>query len=610
MTTNGPITISCPHCQKRLKASREQAGKHGKCPKCGTRLVIPSVVSPSNSSHTTLTTVNASRICVLQGEQPVKHLHIAPDGMFLASSTGAWRLQGPERLNILKGRKYYEVSSLAISSDSSLLFASGHDNNDPALMRLWNLQEGKLLKQWKGPENFTQCSVFTVDGTMLATGTYPYREGEHFIRLWSMPECVLLATLKGHAAQVEHLTVTPDGKCLISGDSQGVVRIWELPSGKMVARCRTEEQNGVGCLTVTPNGRIVADGTHSWVRLWAIPDGRSLQRMKFEAFWIRSLVTSPDSKLLAGCGSSRIVRVWSLPDGQVMRDLKGHQGNVTCLAISRDGQLLASGGEDQDVILWNLPDGRRLATLEDHPGKVLTLAFSPNSRTVAVGSEDGTVILWDISVSGASVPASGAVTGTSKRPIPSSASERLSGKTLIIELTLPEGESADTVLGELATTVLAQQQGMGHERDFVFETLFRIAPPRATFVVDNVQSTIEAEDSVVTVIAPLTGLPSHDEQAILSVLRGAVWEPRRGDLFFDALCRLPADCYGRWSHHERRQRAPILRHANFRDSRTVNPGATVTAQIAEQSADAADEVHGSAVWFVLKSGAGKRGHSR
>ena len=60
-------------------------------------------------------------------------------------------------------------------------------------------------------------------------------EGEDYtIKLWSMPDGALVKTLKGHDL-VHSVTVSPDGKLLVSGDAMGSIRQWSLPDGKRLA---------------------------------------------------------------------------------------------------------------------------------------------------------------------------------------------------------------------------------------------------------------------------------------------------------------------------------------------------------------------------------------
>jgi predicted Zn finger-like uncharacterized protein len=403
------LRTTCPRCRKTLRVKTAAAGKKVRCPHCqhvfsvlhedaaspdgaGLPAATPTPPNPGERARA----IAMGRRVVLGGHgRPVEHLLISPDGKVLAATSGAWHLPRGEPLGILNERTNYEVSALAVSPDSRLLFAAGYDNGQPAMMRLWSLPEGRLLREWEGPHNYTQCAAFTPDGKVLATGTYPWSRADTHIYLWGMPEGAALQALKGHGARVCHVAVTPDGSTLVSADIEAVVRLWSLPKGKMLARCRTDLPGEPRSLTLSPDGRFAAVAAQARVQVWGIPAGRLLGTVKHD-FWVRGLAISPDARVLFTSDDSRsgLIRTWSLPDCKPLQELKGHTGEVTCLAVSPGGWFLASGGKDQDVRLWNLADGSPLATLEDHPGHVTRLAISPDGQVVAVGSEDGSVTIW------------------------------------------------------------------------------------------------------------------------------------------------------------------------------------------------------------------------
>jgi hypothetical protein len=121
----------------------------------------------------------------------------------------------------------------------------------------------------------------------------------------------------------------------------------------------------------------------------------------------------------------------------------------------------------------------------------------------------------------------------------------LTGKILIIQLSIPDGQSINNALPDLGRSVLAMQSGMGHGSDILLKSLLSKAPPRAVVIVDNAQPIMEAEDTLLILLTKLTSMSDRDERAIHTVLQGAAWKPQKGDSFFDALTRQPVDCWGR-----------------------------------------------------------------
>jgi WD40 repeat protein len=61
-----------------------------------------------------------------------------------------------------------------------------------------------------------------------------------------------------HGAGVKSVSFSPDGRFLASGGADGVVRMWEVESGREVRRM----EHGAGCESVSfsPDGRFLASG--------------------------------------------------------------------------------------------------------------------------------------------------------------------------------------------------------------------------------------------------------------------------------------------------------------------------------------------------------------
>ena len=120
-----------------------------------------------------------------------------------------------------------------------------------------------------------------------------------------------LLALAGHNHFINSLAYAPDGRTLVSGDGDGVVKIWDVPTGTERAELPKYEEE-ITALTVSSDGQILA------------------------------VASGPN------------VELWDVTKATLIAKAPPHAGKVKCLAFSPDGTLLASGGYDEAVRLWDL----------------------------------------------------------------------------------------------------------------------------------------------------------------------------------------------------------------------------------------------------------------
>ena len=215
------------------------------------------------------------------------------------------------------------------------------------------------------------------DGGELARGGSPPASGRGApVRLDRhgdpLPEGAVarLGTLRlRHGGKIFALAFTPDGKAVASGGSWGVVRLWDVATGK--ERQSFPGHRGLICsLAFSPDGRRLAVADHrGWLAgLWSLPDGKTLYMNAEEEFPRRTTLPgrftsgavgfSPDGRTLATAGTDEDIRLWEVSTGKERHRFHGHRGHpffcVHSVAFSPDGRRLASGGRDTTVLIWDV----------------------------------------------------------------------------------------------------------------------------------------------------------------------------------------------------------------------------------------------------------------
>jgi WD40 repeat protein len=217
----------------------------------------------------------------------------------------------------------------------------------------------------------------------------------------------LLRTQKTYADAVEQLSISPNGRWLVSGSARWTsaspdhvaVQVWQLPDAAVLQTLKGCGPDFVMApaawpdLGQQPGGVLTCASADGTPRVWQLPVAKAIKRLRGHEGEVARLAISPTpldeatGQLLLVTGSDdRTLRLWSLPDGKSLRTLIGHTGAIWCLAISPDGRLLASGSHDHTVRTWSLPDGEPTGTLKGHTHGVTHLAFSPAPPDAAGGS--------------------------------------------------------------------------------------------------------------------------------------------------------------------------------------------------------------------------------
>ncbi|WP_350222972.1 AAA family ATPase [Mycolicibacterium porcinum] len=155
---------------------------------------------------------------------------------------------------------------------------------------------------------------------------------------------------------VQGVDVSPDGRQIVSGGDDGLIRRWNLESG---------EPEG------DPLGGHTGKAGAAYMR-----NGR----------WIASIVDKDST-----------VRIWDANTGATVHVLTIQRDDITSRALSPDGALFATGHRDGTIRLWELATGKQLGEpIRAHNGWALGMAFSPDSGRLATGGADGALRLWDV----------------------------------------------------------------------------------------------------------------------------------------------------------------------------------------------------------------------
>ncbi len=282
------------------------------------------------------------------------------------------------------------LTALAFSQDNQTLATASYDRT----VRLWDVASGQLQKTLKFPNRKRVYSlVFSADGSTLVCGTNHDGGG---IDLWDTDQGELIGEYSGHDNYVDAVVFSKDQQTLISGSRDQTIAFWDVDSGEVKHRLRghSDHVKAVGFL---PNQtQVFSASNDGTARIWAIPDTDENDPDVIPIGKpVTSVCWSPDGQTLASGNHGWGISIHDRR-GNLARELKGHKGLVYEVEFSPDGSLLASCSSDKTIRLWDTQSWKTVAVITDLDTAARSVAFSSDSKWLAAGDHQATITIWEV----------------------------------------------------------------------------------------------------------------------------------------------------------------------------------------------------------------------
>jgi hypothetical protein len=121
---------------------------------------------------------------------------------------------------------------------------------------------------------------------------------------------------------------------LLSGSGDGVVRLWDLPSGKLVQVFEGHTDGVYHAVFDASQARILSGGRDRTIRLWDINTGRCLKVIEAHGYHVQCLAWHADQRRFLSCADD--IRLWDAETGNCLQVFHGHGPTVRTVAWSHD----------------------------------------------------------------------------------------------------------------------------------------------------------------------------------------------------------------------------------------------------------------------------------
>jgi WD40 repeat protein len=186
-------------------------------------------------------------------------------------------------------------------------------------------------------------------------------------------------------------TLENSGNIIVTGDSSGMLAVWNIYTGEFLGRHKNAHSKGLTNIAMLSPEIIITSGFEPNIKIFSLERSKSAAGYSPSAS-VNSLVTEEKEK-------SKVSRLFKKKEKNIdpqikvnlSKELIGHKGEVYALKIICNNRYLVSGGTDNIIKVWDMHKGTCMhAGLRGHLDTVT--CFANHGNLLFSGSLDREII--------------------------------------------------------------------------------------------------------------------------------------------------------------------------------------------------------------------------
>jgi WD40 repeat protein len=232
-----------------------------------------------------------------------------------------------------------------------------------------------------------------------------------------------------HRSPVFSLCFSADRNNLLSGDSEGIIKIrpfeipiddklkelehvsYQIPIGENIppppptnaySVIKTlGHSDAVTSIKLTSDGKyLVSASCDKTVKIWDFYQGNLIRTMRGHSSWIIFVFITPDDEMIISSDLKGTIKIWDFKTGKELYSIKSYEEGEIPIVITHDGDLLITGSIDDEIALWDMNNFSRLKGItvqnDSHLSYINSLLVTADDNLLIAVSNGNKITLWDL----------------------------------------------------------------------------------------------------------------------------------------------------------------------------------------------------------------------
>ncbi|MCH8236611.1 MAG: WD40 repeat domain-containing protein, partial [Proteobacteria bacterium] len=249
----------------------------------------------------------------------VRAVDISPDGSRVLTGSfdftaRLWNFGDQTEIGILDAHRG-PVTNVAFVGDGRRALTASDDGT----AILWDLETLKPISKLEGHGHKIMGLAVAADGRRAATGSW-----DKTVRLWDLDQGKETLVIR-HNSPINSVVFTHGGKNVAAGDHAGKIRFWDAKSGRLQGTLEGHKM-GITQLSVSADGRrLLSASIDKTLKLWDLEKMAEINSFEDDDGPIFAVAFAPDGKTALSAGRYGNLTYRNLADGKIIRAILANQ---------------------------------------------------------------------------------------------------------------------------------------------------------------------------------------------------------------------------------------------------------------------------------------------